>query len=500
VDNNSGQTHKYSALTLLKTKLFVDILVYVLLAVILCGVFNTGMQAIKNEKRMTFDGTLYDFLSSQILKDPFNYSPKQFWRLVKNTMPEGTAKNIAEVYLDEPIFKHPPVFTYSISLAKMFFGNKVLISRCVPNAFRIMTILIFFMIGKYMFGNPAGLLAAFFISLEPVYMFCSQKVWIETSCGFFLFLGVWMLMEYSRKNIMLYVSAAALGLALMCKYVAVFGIIPVYVFLLISDHIKDRKTLITYMTIPFLVCLPWIFWNYKVFGAGFINNIISLNSSDLSPISGGYVAVVMLFVSICMLLVFLAALNKKRIKQYFYKIVQPLKGKVPSYITGRTLNYFVFACVLMLFIVSVPSILKALSWSYIPGTSDSPDMFPGVAINFYFAHLIELSPIYMLSFMSLFYIFKWDKNMFLLAGVSIASVLFLTSFSCYETRYVAIVTPGLFLMAAYTVIETFKLLNAQESGNKTMNLCLFFMIIFFMVSKTIAIDLGLVLKNNFIFF
>ena len=51
----------------------------IVLGWILLGVFVLGLQAMENEKRITFDGSLYNWFGTKLSKNIFDYSPMEFW-------------------------------------------------------------------------------------------------------------------------------------------------------------------------------------------------------------------------------------------------------------------------------------------------------------------------------------------------------------------------------------------------------------------------------------
>jgi len=212
-----------------------DIISYLLLAVIVLGAFLFGQKAIQNEKRLSFDEHLYTVLADQLSRDPFDYSPRPFWKEAEPAMKDNQDKVIAKGYLDVPLFKHPPLFSYLVAISQKMTSGNAISGKYMTLFFRLGLIVVVFFSCKAIWGSWWGILAAFFTGIEPVYTFCSQKIWIEGPCTFFIYLGIFfaILWQTSGRDRHLIISAVSLGLALLCKYSAVPGVIAACAFLML---------------------------------------------------------------------------------------------------------------------------------------------------------------------------------------------------------------------------------------------------------------------------
>ncbi|HNX91293.1 MAG TPA: glycosyltransferase family 39 protein [Candidatus Omnitrophota bacterium] len=472
-----------------------DIISYLLLAVIVLGAFLFGQKAIQNEKRLSFDEHLYTVLADQLSRDPFDYSPRPFWKEAEPAMKDNQDKVIAKGYLDVPLFKHPPLFSYLVAISQKMTSGNAISGKYMTLFFRLGLIVVVFFSCKAIWGSWWGILAAFFTGIEPVYTFCSQKIWIEGPCTFFIYLGIFfaILWQTSGRDRHLIISAVSLGLALLCKYSAVPGVIAACAFLMLSGKMKDKTRFLAYCALPFAVFSPWLIWNYAVFGPAFIQKIIGLNTSAVSGIgpSSGYIAGLVGGAATAVIAI---------IAVYFLR--HKKQAAYPNEIYEKYFKYLknalgIFAALILAF--SIGNIVNALNIRWYPPVSSSMHMYDNKPVIFAFSHLIEISPLYILSFCSLFFLKdrKNAINVFLLL-IAVTFVLF-GKYASGEIRYITIATPAFMILAVYTIKEMVSYITSQNE--KTRGYVIFLLVFFlaYAVIKTIGFDLSYIIRNDFIF-
>ncbi|MBF0216191.1 MAG: glycosyltransferase family 39 protein [Candidatus Omnitrophica bacterium] len=476
---------------------------YAVLAVIFSWVFITGLQSIRNERRLTFDCSLYDWLGSGLIKNPFNYSAASFWDKIKDRRPEGKEKTIAAYYLSAPLFKHPPVFSYMIAFSKCIFGDTPTASRLVNIFLRALTVLAVYVIAKEAMGPVWALLAALFMAADPVYMFASQKVWIDAPMTFFVYAGLAFLAVSRERTFAVVLAAVCLSLSLLCKYVSAVVVIPAYFAVMMSGIVRDKRQFGIFIAIPVVMFIPWLLWNYAVYGNGFVAKMISFNADTVTGQGPSLGLMTALFAAACVLATLIAAIffageSSRRLGKRALKLIEE-STSIVGYI--KAIPIWTRVLVAVLLFLSRDGLMKAANIRYLPPTSDSMHMFDNEPAYFYFKHLIELSPLYVFSYVSFFAMHKWGKEMRLAGLVAAAALVFFGAFGYYETRYVLPAVPGLLLLAVFSIKTVVDYLRENGKGpERSAAYILFGLIAGFAILKTLYFDVSVVVKNNFIFF
>jgi 4-amino-4-deoxy-L-arabinose transferase-like glycosyltransferase len=172
---------------------------------------------------LTFDEGLYsELIAEQLKEDPANYSTQEAYQI-------HTAKgeNLPQ-YLDRPLFKHPPVYCYLIALNYKLFGSSHLAAVSVSIITGCLMVLIVFFLGKALYDDRVGLLAAFFLCIDPVHWVCSERIWMETTLGFFMLLAVFLFALGRKQKYYLPFCGISIGLAMLTKYP---GILPLFIII-----------------------------------------------------------------------------------------------------------------------------------------------------------------------------------------------------------------------------------------------------------------------------
>lgn len=142
--------------------------------------------------------------------------------------------------------------------------NPIYAGKALGIIFSVLNIIFTYKIGKEMFGKKAGLFAAFFLAITPVFFKWSDNGMTEMPSVFFTLLALWMLVK--NKN-MLWVGVCA-GISFLFKFPSGLFMI-VLAALLLFYGIKDKKGIK-----PLLLCLagfgaailPFIIFNLFMYG------------------------------------------------------------------------------------------------------------------------------------------------------------------------------------------------------------------------------------------
>jgi 4-amino-4-deoxy-L-arabinose transferase-like glycosyltransferase len=394
---------------------------------------------------LTFDEGLYsELIAGQLKEDPANYSTQRAYQI-------QTAKGekIPE-YLDRPLFKHPPLYNYLIALNYKISGSSNLAAVSVSILFGSLLILIVFLLGRELYDDRVGLLAAFFLCIDPIHWICSEKIWMETTMVFFMALAILLFVLGQKQARYLPLSGISIGLAMLTKYPGVLSlfIIISYVVVMERSMIK-QKGFWALCLLSFIVFLPWIIWNWRVYG-NFLDPFISVHglsgtiSRSVRSLSEykGLLAAIFLAGGI-------AVLVRKKVTYPSKKITQGL--------------YILFALAL----ISIPflrgMIFEAFTWkgAILSGWSNP---FRAEPWYFYLTRLSELSPLYLFSFLSIVLLLgrnKGDRLLLLSACWILGAFIVLGN---YQSRYILPAVPFLIILSTRFQILVYDELSQKGRG------------------------------------
>ena len=154
------------------------------------------------------------------------------------------------VHYNIPLFLNAPGFPYALIVSHKLFAregqpytallcpvNKITIATrphvifqaqffavIVPLFFSLMTIVTVFLLGKIIFSETIGVIAAFLYSIHPISVFTSQKIWADDMLTFFIALSVLVyLISFEKSKYLLALIAGILcGFAVLTKQTAIF--------------------------------------------------------------------------------------------------------------------------------------------------------------------------------------------------------------------------------------------------------------------------------------
>ncbi len=205
------------------------------------------------------DEVILQVLAEKVAQNPTDYSL------------QGTAvlDQLPKIVYDKPLFHHPPLFTYGLALFKNLLGVKFQV--LFPILASILTVLIIFAIGKELYDENVGLIAAFIFSICPIVLHASTKIWIDAVLTLFCALSVYLaILAVKREKTFWYILAGiSFGLAVLSKISALAIIVPI-AYLFIKDFNAKRLPNVLYFIIfSTLMAGPWLFIFYKTFGTFF---------------------------------------------------------------------------------------------------------------------------------------------------------------------------------------------------------------------------------------
>jgi 4-amino-4-deoxy-L-arabinose transferase-like glycosyltransferase len=473
---------------------------YIALVTVFCLSLSLRYYGFRQPHGLTFDEGLYaELLANQLKENPTDYSTREAYR---THTARGT--RLPE-YLDRPLFKHPPLYSYLIALNYRFFGVSHLSAVSVSVVFGSLMVLAVFFLGKVLYDRRVGLLAAFFLSVEPVHWVCSERIWMETTLSFFILLAVLLFVRGQSEKFYLPLSGVSIGLAMLTKYPGLLALFIIVSFVILTDRAWLKQKNFWMLCGPaFLIFSPWVIWNWKVYGS-FVEPFVSAHSlryhtdNALSLLSQHKGALL----GFC----FLAGLawwTRAKAKALIDGKTQMISGfnKV-----SVTVSLFVFL-IALLFVPLLGAMAKeALVWKdHVVTGWFNP--FSSGPWHFYLTRLPELSPLYLFSYLSAIFIFGKNKGdrLLWLSCLWILGVFILLG--NYQSRYILPAVPFLMILSARFQIWVYDRLSMESSASETARFNAFRpvlkiiftgVVLYFMV-KTLRVDGLIAIAPDFGYF
>ena len=480
--------------TIPKKNSFLNEFSVVILLIIVLFAAWTRFEGVKKETLLTFDEGVYLRLGVQLEEDLTNYSTIDYYNYLKEKKVEAVPG-----YLNNPLFKHPPLYPYFISMSFRIFGRNYKAARYVSFFFGILTIIIIYFIGKKAFGERRALLGALFLALDPVHWFCSEKVWIESTYVFFIYLALLLFVIGIKRNTrFLILAGVVFGLSIMGKYFAILPYIGVLIFVVFMlGNVKPKADFILFLLMPVLVSLPWFIWNYNAYGGNIFFNMIRSQQHFYTDFSQKYLTRYTLIAAAVFTL--FSALILSRIM--FDNVLSSSKSAVERIVKNNLFKKALTFAALLICVYIFANAFKVnrLALSYLPIDGNELNFFKNEPRIFYIKRLLELSPVYLFGVLSLLFVSRWNKYNFLFLMTLLPTIIFFSYFSAYETRYVLAAIPALCMLSSDGVIRLYDAL--KESPNLFVKHLRFALIVFliYLFFKVIQFDFSVIINNPTMF-
>lgn len=482
-----------------KTSPFQTFAIVILLILIIAGFIlrNSGFH---QPHLLTFDEDVYAHLGLQLKENPLNYDPGLVKAQIQSQLPP---RYPMPGYLNEPFFKHPPLFPWLISIS-YFFKLKpfpYMSAIMVPMLLGVLTIALVFLFAKMLYDYRVGLLAAFFLTIDPLHWLCSEKIWMETTLVLFMLLALFFFFRGISHSRYLLLSGLVAGLAMLTKYTGV--IVPIFIFLfalLYKEELLFKRDFWLSFIIAIAVFSPWLIWNYRVYGGLFLKHIMQVSViSKAFDRFQEYKTLMLLSSVACTFLLILRLVAPKFtpiIREKINTLFKGIKFLLPVAITIVFIAAF--------FYLSFRQGFKnMLIYNHLPLTGWNMGIFWKQPWCFYFTRMLELSPIYLFSFFSaIFFSFKNNQKDSLLIFSAFIMVLFFVLWKNWQSRYILPAVPILLILASRFQIWLWDRLKTQPSTTLRLKVSklAFLAIIGYFILKTINVGIHLALSNNINYF
>jgi 4-amino-4-deoxy-L-arabinose transferase-like glycosyltransferase len=375
-----------------------------------------------------------------------------------NTIPYG--KQLSEggrdlpEYFFQPLYKHPPLFTFFITFFMRIFGNDILSAGMVSVLLSSLMIPMIFLLGKLIYDENVGLFSALCLWLDPVSIITSQKVWPDTMMAFFTLLTVlfFVLAIKKKKDIFSILSGIASGLAANTKYTGILITVVIIIFTMTyRRELFKNKNFLFSLIMPVILLMPWLLWNYNVYGLSSISHHAEMRRIFIMIKNSLYFIIPILVLAFSAFLILLKKMGaaKKDIDRCKDQECSDVKCFITSIVPFFVIFVFVF--------LMKDHILNSLNSAYFPDASWAMGYFRDQPSSFYFGRLIEFFFIYFFSFIAVLLFNPNEKTESALVRLSgILILVFFVTWGNYQSRYILSCIPFLILLGTDLIFRLYQ--------------------------------------------
>jgi len=433
--------------------------IFLMLGLLTVSAFFIRLENFKNSELRSIDEIVYYRMAKQVLDEGLSGY---------HTIPFGeelaAQGRLLPEYFRQPLFKHPPVFTFLSVVSMKIFGPKLISAEYISLLLSVLMIPLIYLLGAQVYDRRVGFLSALFLWMDPVSIICSQKVWMDSTIALFTLMSALFFVYGLKRNNNLYfiLSGIASGLAVNTKYTGIFITLSIILYCLFYNReiFKDKIFRLS-LALPFFMLVPWLFWNYKIYGLASVLNHSELNS--IYARSAQYMPILVFFIilaSASFLLVKKMKWNTFREKK---TVLLGHKQEVSLHLTALLPLAF--------FILIVPyQFLHSLQLTYIPTHTWQQGLFSNVPPSFYIGRLLEFSPVYILSFFAIFRLdIKENREIPLIRFCAMIILLFFIFWGNYQSRYVLSSLPFFIILGTQLGVNIYE--KATVNRNTIMYYC-----------------------------
>ncbi|MBN1869148.1 MAG: glycosyltransferase family 39 protein [Candidatus Omnitrophica bacterium] len=470
--------------------------IFFMLGLLTASAFFIRLENFKNSQMRSIDEIVYYRMAKQVLNEGLSGY---------NTIPYG--KELAAHgrplpdYFFQPLFKHPPLFTCFLVFSMGIFGANIQSAVYVPLLAAALMIPLVYLLGALVFDRRAGILAALFLWMDPVSVICSQKVWMESTLAFWMVLSIYFFAYalYRNKDHFLIFSGVSCALAVLTKYTGILCLMIAlyYAWMYRRDLFRNRKFLIGFC-LPFVFLLPWVFWNYQVYGRDFFFIQKSLHH-DAARVIIGLSGSRLVFMVI---LVFVIVIGWN-----IYRHYRP-QGPLPPVSVKESFPKRLFMTLLTLFTLTLliwvvfPQIKNSLDMNFLPKTSWRTGAFAQESPLFYFQQLMAFSFIYFFAFLSILGLPREDtEKKRILTASAILILSFFILWRNYQSRYILPCLPFLIVLASQFLFKVYDMINKIAYFIPyILSKAVFVLGVIFIIAKTTYVNHIISYPNDLCFF
>lgn len=438
------------------------LLIAVFLIILCVGCFIHRIHNFEQSIWRSTDEFIFLEMAEQVSKDISNYNAISYTEVLK------AEERYIPAYMLQPLYKHPPLFTFAAAASIKMFGASLMSAYYPALLFGVLLIPLTYLLGRLLFSVPVALLAAFYMALDPVTTITSQKIWMDTMLAFFTVLSVYWFSVgfFKEKDFYFILSGIASGLATNTKYTGYLATIAVGVYVLFYHRELFRnKTFLFSLILPLLLMIPWVAWNFQVYGMDLLNSQGGMHTGV-----GEALGVVGKKAHLLLLIGFIAwaayyFVKKRQTEEEDNEEEESVEDNSTE--PNKAVLYFSYGvCGLICFLLT-PNIYHAFQLHFIPSNSWAIGYFHGQPTWFYFGRLVEFSFPYLFGILTMF-AYEADrrpeKSLAVIAtGVMI---IFFISWRNYQSRYILACLPFLLLLSFNAIVRIVKYMNERSHQKK----------------------------------
>ncbi len=464
--------------------------IWILIIGLTCLSFSVRLTNFYNHKkthRVTIDENAFYSIALQLKENPLIYNTNKYISRSKN-------RDKLLPYLFDPLFKHPPLFSYLLTTSLVLFKEATFSVVLIPLLFGCLLIPLTFLLGSLLGGDKVGLLSAFLIAIDPVSIICSQKVWLDTTLAFFALLAVYFYARAfltARPKLFLW-GGFAIGLAVLTKYPGILMCAAVIFYVSLFDREWHENSCFRLsLAIPWVMLVPWIIWNLNVYGLGFFKNIFTKHGIHLTiPVF----SVIFLSCAALGVCVFFPEKGKGCIRH--------IRSKFQ--LTPQTLKRIRIGLLLVLVYLLFQPVMSSLSFSHFPETSWNRYTFSREGgVFFYLKRLPGFSLFYILSYLAFFLssLIKKTPRILFVELTGLLSFLFFSLYGNYQSRYVLMVLPLLMILAAFAMFRVFeRIQDIKDTQARAVSFVLFVLFLCVSLAKVMTVNFHVSFPNDMCYF
>lgn len=183
-------------------------------------------------------------------------------------------------YIFHPV--RPVLLSFIWSLCLRIIPGSEFLPRMLILVLSMLSVYAMYLLGKEMFNEKVGLLAAFFMSINYLNLFYSFRILTDIPALAFFTLAMYFFYKYFKTNKAkcFYWAAAMTAIGALFKISIVAVLVIVLVYLLITERLRFlKKKEIWIGGIIFLLILsPYLIWGYMEFGGFVIKQAMDFHS------------------------------------------------------------------------------------------------------------------------------------------------------------------------------------------------------------------------------
>lgn len=283
--------------------------------------------------------------------------------------------------------------------------------------------------------------------------------------SFFILISVLFFALRRKQKYYLLLSGLSIGLAMLTKYP---GVLPVFIlgsFVIFMDRrlLKEKNFWIAGI-LSFVIFLPWLIWNWRVYG-NLSDVFISAHNLDKHwENAKGVLFGNTIFLLFVPALAALFLILRRKISSFLgIGMTVQITLKRKRIVGAAGFLIFVIAIIFVPFLRAMMK--EAFVWKneVLVGWSNP---FKAGPWHFYFTRLGELSPLYIFSFLSFLLFAGKNKGDKLLVWSSIWILIAFILLGNYQSRYILPAVPFLIILSARFQILMYDKLSLKQNNDK----------------------------------